>query len=157
MAYSLETLRSQKITSIHGRRLGLDKNDYLVGPKAVREQVEDLTTTAASSASPYGLTRLMATGSSQLSDYTLQAPVIGVVKRIAMQTSSTGCQLVRASGSALFYGCSVATAGSTVINFLKGFADVTLFAASSVAWRLMNAGTSLVSSDALGISFTTST
>lgn len=157
MAYLLETLRNQGVRPAHGRNMKLDKDFYVVGPKDIRRQVEDLTTTAASSLAPYGMSRLMASGSSQLSEYTLQAPVPGVQKRIVLHSSSTGCQLVRASGGALFYGCSVSTAGSTVINFLKAGADVTLEAMSSIAWRLMNAFSSLVSSDNRGYSFTTST
>lgn len=157
MAYSLETLRSQRKTSIHGRRLGLDSNGYLVGPPAIREQVEDLTTTAASSLSPYGLSRLMATGSTQTGDYTLQAPVIGVQKKIFLQSTSSGCQLVRLSGSALVMGDSLTTAGSTVINFLKQGANITLNAVSSVLWLVTGGRSSLVSSDGLGYSYTTST
>lgn len=157
MAMLLETLRSAKKTSVHGRRLGLDKDDFIVGPKAVRHQVEDFQTTAATSMSPFGISRILTSGSTQCGIYPLQAPVVGVQKRITLDSSSTGCQLVKASGGALFYGCSITTVGSTVINFLKAGANVTLEAVSTIAWRIMNAQTSLVSSDALGISFTTST
>lgn len=156
MAYLLETLRSQKKVSVHGRMLGIDKDGYLVGPPDIRTQVQDIQTTIATSLAPFGMTRFLTSGSSQNGVHTLQAPVIGVSKQITLDSSSTGCQIVRASGGALFYGCSVTTAGSTVINFLKAGAQVTLQAVSSVAWRVM-AMTSLVSSDAFGISFTTST
>lgn len=157
MAYSLQTLRSQKITSIHGRRLALDKDDFIVGPKDIRKQIEDDQSTAGSSFSPFGVTRILTTGSSQCGIYTLQAPVPGTRKRIVLTSSSTGCQLVKASGSALFYGCSVSTIGSTVINFLGRGAEVTLEAVSSIAWQLFGSMSSLVSSDHLNISFTTST
>lgn len=157
MAYLLETLRSQKKTSIHGRRLGLDKDGYLVGPPDFRTQVTDEQSTAGSSMPPNGVTRILTTGSSQCGIYTLQAPVIGARKRIVLMSSSTGCQLVKASGSALFYGCSVSTIGSTVINFLGRGAEVTLEAVTSAAWQLFGSMSSLVSSDHLNISFTTST
>lgn len=157
MAYSLQTLRSQKITSIHGRRLALDKDDFIVGPKDIRTQIEDVQSTAGSSFSAFGLTRILTTGSTQCGIYTLQAPVIGARKRIVLNSSSTGCQLVKASGGALFYGCSVSTIGSTVINFLGRGANVSLEAVSSVAWQLLGSLSSLVSSDHLNISFTTST
>lgn len=157
MAYLLQTLRAQRQTSVHGRRLGIDKDDFLVGPKSIRHQVEDEQTTAATSFSNYGLTRILTTGSTQTGAYTLQAPVVGASKRIVLMSSSTGCMVVRASGSALFYGCSVSTAGSTVINLLGRGANVSLEAETSLAWRLMNSLSSLVSSDHLNISFTTST
>lgn len=157
MAYLLETLRAQRKTSIHGRRLALDKDDYLVGPADLRTQVEDQQSTAGTSMPPNGITRILTTGSSQCGIYPLAAPVIGARKKIVLMSSSTGCQLVKASGSALFYGCSVSTVGSTVINFLGRGANVTLEAVSSIAWQLMGSLSSLVSSDHLNISFTTST
>lgn len=157
MAFLLETLRAQRKTSVHGRRLGIDKDDYLVGPKDLRTQVEDEQTTAATSFSPYGVTRILTTGSTQTGVYTLQAPVVGARKRIFLVSSSTGCQIIRASGSALFYGASVSTAGSTCINLLKAGANVTLEAVSTLAWYIFGHQSSLVSSDSQGFSFTTST
>lgn len=157
MAYSLQTLRSQRKTSIYGRRLGLDANDYLVGPPALRKVIEDVSGTAGSSYLPYGVTRILTSGSSQCGIDTLQAPVIGVIKKIFLASSSTGCQLVKASGGALFYGCSVATAGSTVINFLGKGASVILEAVTTAAWYMFGSQSSLVSSDHQSISFTTTT
>lgn len=157
MAYSLTTLAAQRITSIHGRKLGVDQNGYLVGPPGLRTQVEDQQSTAGTSMPPNGVTRILTTGSSQCGIYTLQAPVVGARKRIVLTSSSTGGQMVKASGSALFYGCSVSTIGSTVIQFLGRGAEVTLEAVSSVAWQLFGSMSSLVSSDHLNISFTTST
>lgn len=158
MAYLLTTIRAQRQASIHGRKLGITYDDYLVGPKGMIEQIEDEQTTAATSFSAYGVSRILVTGSSQTSVFTLQAPTRpGIIKRLIMHSSSTGCQIVKPSGSALVYGASVSTGGSTCINFLKAGGDVTLVAVSTIAWRMMGAFTSLVSSDALGISFTTST
>ena len=145
------------MSSVHGRRRGLDANDYLVGPPDIRRQVEDITTTAASSLSPYGMTRYLTSGSSQTNVDTLQAPVIGVQKRIFLHSTSTGGMIIKASGSALFMGASVTTAGSTVIQLHVQGANVTLEAVSSVLWYVVNARSSLVSSDSKGISFTTST
>ena len=57
MAISLNTLRSAKQTSIHGRRLALDQADFLVGPKGFREPVFELTSAStAQTLSGYGLT-----------------------------------------------------------------------------------------------------
>lgn len=157
MAYLIETLRSQMITSVHGRRLGLDKDDYLIGPKSLRKQVEDVQTTVATSLSAYGMTRMLTTGSSQCGVHTLQAPVIGVQKRIFLQSTSTGCQIVKFSGGALVIGASLTTAGSTCINLLQQGANVTLEAVSSALWLLTGMQSSLVSSEHSFISFSTST
>ena len=57
MAINLQTLRGQKKTSIHGRRLALDANDALVGPIAYREPVFELTSAStAQTLAGYGLT-----------------------------------------------------------------------------------------------------
>ena len=158
MAYLLETIRSQKQTSIHGRKLGLTYDGYLTGPKTLIHQVEDVSTTVASTLSAFGLSRILTSGSSQCSIYTLEAPPRpGVRKEIFLFSSSTGCQLVKASGGALFYGCSVSTIGSTVINLLGRGAHVSLQAATTIAWYLMGSLSSLVSSDHQNISFSTST
>jgi hypothetical protein len=57
MAITLNTLRGQKITSVHGRRLALDKDDFVVGPKGLREPVFELTSAStAQTLSNHGLT-----------------------------------------------------------------------------------------------------
>ena len=43
MAISLNSLHSLGLTNIYGRRLTLDPNDYLLGPKDLRLQVQELT------------------------------------------------------------------------------------------------------------------
>jgi len=157
MAFSIRQLRDGVLTSIHGRRLGLGADDYLQGPKELRTEVEDITTTAASSFAPYGTTVILTSGSTQLGEYTLQAPVPGTRKRIFLNSTSTGCMLVRASGGALFLGASMSTLGSTVINFLGAGANVILEAVSTSKWLIFGAQSSLVSSDHQRFSFTTST
>ena len=157
MAYSLNQLRSDRKTSVHGRRLGLDANDALVGPVGLRDVIEDIQTTAATSALPYGMTRVLTTSSSMSQPYTLQAPIIGLKKRLFLQSTSTGGSVFRLSGSALVMGASLTTAGSTVIQLLKQGANVTLQAVSSVLWLALGMTSSLVSSDAFGVTFTTST
>lgn len=157
MAFTLNTLRYNILTSIHGQKLGLDKDGNLLGVPDYRTQVTDEQSTAGSSMPNNGVTRILTTGSSQCGIYTLQAPIPGGRKRIVLTSSSTGCQLVKASGGALFYGCSVSTIGSTVINFLGRGAEVTLEAVSSIAWQLFGAMSSQTSTDHLNISFTTST
>lgn len=157
MAYSLNTLRSQRITSIHGRRLGLDSNGYLVGPPGSRTQIDDQQSTAGTSMPPNGVTRILTSGSSQNGIYPLEAPVIGVTKRIFLASSSTGGQMVKPSGGALIYGCSVSTIGSTVVTLWGRGANVTLHAVSSLAWYMFGDLSSLVSTDHLNLSFTTST
>lgn len=157
MAKLLETFRNSIIDSIKGRKIGLDVAGYLVGVPDVALHVEDFTTTAAASASPYGITNVLTTGSSQLSQYTLQAPVVGVTKFIVLQSTSTGHQQFLLSGGALVLGGSLTTAGSTMFALIRQNANITLVGLTTAIWRVMNQQSSLVSSDGQGILYTTST
>ena len=85
MAITLNTLRSAKQTSIHGRRLALDKDDYLVGPRGLREQVEELTSAStAQTLSAYGLTVINVTSAvtTGTNSFFLPNPVPGARKTI---------------------------------------------------------------------------
>lgn len=88
MAWSLEQIRGQIITSIFGRRLGLDKDDVLCGPHAVRLPIEDITTTNASTMAAFGITRLMSTPVSSAT-YTMATVPQGSQKIITQISSST--------------------------------------------------------------------
>lgn len=57
MSISLTTLRGERNTSIHGRRLALDRNDFITGPKGLREPVFELTSAStAQTLNNHGLT-----------------------------------------------------------------------------------------------------
>ena len=163
MAFTVEQIKNEMITSVHGRRLGLDSNAFLTGPKDLRKAVEDITTTAATTASNYGLTRVLTSGSSQTGSYTVEAPVIGTRKMFFQQSTSTGTMAFKFSGGASVMGASVGTAGSTVITLLGQGANACLEAVTTALWLLVNAavgssaGGAVPSSNSLGIQFTTST
>lgn len=52
MAFSLENLRAKIATSIHGRRLGIDNDGFLVGAKPVRNIVTNATTSTTATDIP---------------------------------------------------------------------------------------------------------
>jgi hypothetical protein len=107
MAQSLETLRSNIMTSLFGRRLGMDKDECLVGQKAIKLAVTDLTSASTATAIPnYGAVNIMATTlatSAAGGAFVLSNPIPGVSVRIAngpTQATSAGSsaiQLVRPS------------------------------------------------------------
>jgi hypothetical protein len=115
---SLNGLRNQFLTAIHGRRLALDPNDFLVGPKALREQVEGwnaagstvTSTSVATALSAWGVSLLGSSGASGTTAYTLAAPVPGVRKTLFIPT--TGYAVVLTSGAGAFV-CSTASVTST--------------------------------------------
>lgn len=153
MALSIEQLKNQILTSLFGRRIGFDKNDYLVGPKGLRDAVEDISTTAATSALPYGVTRVLTSGSSQTGSYTLQAPAgEGVRKTLCLNSTSTGGQQFTAT-NATIYAASDGTSKAVVNLFAPG-AAVTLVAVSTARWIVESlTGTSATPL----VTFTTST
>lgn len=137
MADLLQTQRNSILTSIYGRRLGIDRNDYLVGPKAEAVQVEDITTTAATSASPYGITRVLTTGSTQLGLYSLQAPErAGVRKTLCLHSTSTGNMQFQLTGANCW--ASSGASGTTMINLKGNGAVVELLSISTTLWAQIN-------------------
>lgn len=93
MAQSLETLRNNRITSIYGRRLGLDSDETLVGPKALKVAVQDLTSASTgTSLNNYGIVNIAGTSlltSGQV--FLLSNPIPGVEVTINnVRSNSTG-------------------------------------------------------------------
>lgn len=100
MAQSLEQIRSANLTSIYGRRLGVNANDFLGGPKDIKKATQSIGSSTNSSASStgteilnYGITSLAVateaatTGSSYGTTevggvFALAAPEPGVEKLI---------------------------------------------------------------------------
>lgn len=154
MALLIETLRNQIMSSIWGRRLGLDKDGFVIGQKGPRDQIEDISTTAASSASPFGTTRVLTSGSSQNSQYTLQVMPVGAYKILMQPTStSTGVQTFTAASGVAFANSSDGST-SAVISLLGKGAVAMLQAVSSTLIVCLNVTGSSASPL---VSFTTST
>lgn len=83
-----EQLRNQMITSMYGRRSGMDINNYEVGEQDTRLPVDNISTTAPTSLSPNGFSILSATAASSAIQTMLQA-VSGIYKQITQFSSST--------------------------------------------------------------------
>ena len=109
MAITLEQLRNEALTSIHGRRLGLDQDSALVGVTDVRKAVTAATSATTATAIPnYGLTTIAAaTGAT----WVMAAPAPGLSKELVTSTTSTGTMIITlASGSFVSTGGTSATA-----------------------------------------------
>jgi len=152
MAQLLETIRNNILTSIYGRRLGLDQADYLGGFKAHRGVVQDIQSTTPNTAVlPYGHTRNLTSGSSQGPvQHTLDYPVPGVMKTLSLDSTSTGSQqyLVPAGVS-----IKAASDGTTkaVINFVGQGGSAVLIGETTDIYRV------LAQASTGGVTYTTST
>lgn len=139
MAYTMAQIRSTRNTSVHGRRLALDRRDFLVGPSGLRLPVEDISTTVPTTVGFSTITRIKTSGSSQgPTQHNLPSPadVIGMRKVIVMTSTSTGSQqfLSTPNGASIF----AATLGTTVgvVNFIGPGGAVTLRAVSASEWAI---------------------
>lgn len=107
MAQSLETLRGLNLTPIYGRRLGLQFDETLSGPKDIKRAVQDLTSGSTSTTlNNYGLIVARLTGVATTAAggvFILPNPIPGVAIDISYANTSQG-----------------ATAGSTAAAFLRG-------------------------------------
>lgn len=107
MTQSNEQLRSGIKTSIFGRRVGLDNNDYLQGPLSPKYATQTLTSASTATAIlPYGYTAL---SSSNGATFAMAAPVEGVDKRIFDSSTASGSVVVQLPTGVTF----ITTAGSS--------------------------------------------
>lgn len=98
---TLTALRNSILTSVHGRRLGLNANEFMVGPKDLAIATQSLTSgSTATQVTNYGLTMLdVTTGAASTASslgtteagcqWTMAAPEPGA-RKILMKVSSTG-------------------------------------------------------------------
>lgn len=120
MAITLEAIRNQILTSLYGRRLGLDSNEFLVGARSMRQQVTELTSASTNQTVTYnGVTIVNATSAvtSATNTFNLPSPIPGA--------SFTICSGVNGTTS---------TQGSTTIAFTMP-ASVTMQSSDSPGAR----------------------
>ena len=148
-AVSRENLRNAMITTMMGRRAGMDVRGYEVGEEDTRLPVDVITTTAQSSLLPNGFSIIACTVASS-AVYTLQNPVAGIYKQITQITTSTGtatngqaniqfgatANIVTSAGSS-FNQCSLAGIGHTLsiscVTTAGGSAGGPVWVSASVA------------------------
>ena len=91
MAQTLDQARKLSRTNIHGRRLGMDHDEFLVGVKDVRHVVTNATSATTGTALPnHGLVTIDSTTGDT---FTLTAPTPGVSVKIVV-ISTGGAQVI---------------------------------------------------------------
>lgn len=133
MSFSLGQLANLIRTSIHGRRLGLDNNDFLVGPKGIRPPVTDATSATTATALPnHGLVSVITTTDD---GWSLTDPVPGCEVTIFCGSSSTGTHAITPAAATIVSSNGVA--GSS-ISMAGAGASITLAGISTAQWILKN-------------------
>ena len=126
MAQSINTIRAGIQTSVHGRRLGLDNDDLLSGPKGIRSVVTAATSATTGTNLPnHGYVTL--TSSSALT-YTINDPVAGQEVTITLVSSAIP-SITITPVAATFISSGSSTGASVVLQ--GGGTSVTLYGAST--------------------------
>jgi hypothetical protein len=140
MAFSIAQLANLIRTSIHGRRLGLDSNDFLVGNRGLRLPVTDATSDTTGTALPnHGMVSVITTTNDI---WTLTDPVPGCQVTIFTGSSSTGTHNIVPAAATIISSNGVA--GSSIAIAGAG-ASIRLVGISTAKWivtTVANAGSS---------------
>lgn len=157
MAQSLETLRNSIITSMRGRRVGIDRNDFLIH-KGHKKAITDIDTgDTGTDVKNYGIVQTLCTGSSQTAQWSMEAPEPGVEVTLINGTSSTGTMqfLTTPNGADILISSVGTTVG--VVSLLQGGAAVTLVGLTTARWGVKSIGGLRTTGTVDAVDFTTST
>ena len=150
MAQSLTTIRNNSITSIHGRRLGLDSDETIVGAVGVKQVVTDLTSATTATVVPaHGITVCRMSGSATTAingAFLLSNPIPGVACHIVRANTSQGATAgstaaaFQRATTAFYIQSSIKSTGVAVV--LADGQSVTLLGISTDAYQALVHGTS---------------
>lgn len=144
---TLEGTRNRLLTSIFGRRLGLETHGSLGGMAGSIEPIDGFTsggttvtsTSVATNLPAYGLSAIGASGASATTAYNLDAPIPGVRKTLFVPT--TGYAVVGTTASGAFIA-STASVTSTygIITFTGKGNFVELMGLTTALWGVISDG-----------------
>ena len=135
MALTLATIRNGIITSLHGRRLGFDVNDVLVGSKAIKRPITDATSDTTGTDLPN--TGIVSVVTTTNDTWALTAPLAGVEVTIMTGSDSTGEHTIAgstAAGTAATFQSAESSTGPGIV-LQGGNASMTLVGVSTALWR----------------------
>lgn len=130
MPISLQALRDRILTSIHGRRLGLDSNETIVGVRGMcLQQVAGTSDTTGINLPNNGFVSVVTTTNDT---WRLDNPYVGAQVTLMTGSSSTGIHSINLGGSVGY--STIGIAGSTVTLTGPG-ASLTLLGISTGIWQ----------------------
>ena len=132
MALSLQQVRDSIMTSIYGRRLGLDKDDRLCGIKGRRETITAATSDTTGTNLPnYGI---ITVATSTDDTWILDDPETGCEVKIMTGTTSTGDHYIIADNATIKSSLGL---DQTTIDLRGGGAGCTLVGLSTSQWGVL--------------------
>lgn len=134
MAVNIETLRNEIITTVYGRRLGLDVAGRLVGHQGERIPVTDATSdTTGTNITGYGWTNVDTTTDDT---WLLDNPIPGARKVIYTGSTSTGIRTIKRKDNTFALRTSAASTLTTIVAQGGGLA-LELFGISSAIYAII--------------------
>ena len=133
---ALDRLGAKILTSLHGRKLGLDNDGFAVGTPGTRHAYEDVTT--ASTLANSGLSILTSTAAI---DVTLGPPPSVGVEKIIINNSTYANTITRstADGACSFYFSTGTDQEGVKVTFAASVRpSLHLIAVSASAWGVVN-------------------
>ena len=155
--------RNKILTSLHGRRFGLqrmttaetggaDDAEFLVGPEALRMGVTTAETTAAN-LQAFGVSQVRGSSADSSSVFTLDPPIPGVTKTLHFpSTGNTACYVKTANSETI--QTTLGSSQTTIKSTIGGVCQ--LIGITTALWAGLNL-TSGTSSQAGGFTLSTST
>lgn len=135
MAFSIETLRNEAVTTIYGRRLGLDSGGRLIGHEGLRIPVVDATSdTTGTAITGHGFTQV---DTSTDDTWLLAPPVRGAFKYIYTGSTSTGIRTIMRNAATFVIQSSANSTGTTIVAQAGGLL-LTLFGVASSIYAVVS-------------------
>ena len=135
MAFNLETLRNEIVTTIYGRRLGLDSAGRLIGHEGLRIPETDATSdTTGTVITGHGWTNVDTTTDDT---WTLAAPVKGAFKYLYTGSTSTGIRTIKRADNTFAIRTSADSTGTTIVAQGGGLL-LTLFGLTSAIYAVVS-------------------
>lgn len=139
MAQSLDEARAEMLTSVHGRRLGIDHAEFLTGVKGIRRVVTNATSATTGTNLPnHGLVSVVTTTDDT---WTLTDPIAGCEVTICAGSSSTGVHTVSCAAATIISSNGIE--GDGVVLNKGGY--VQLEGLTTAVWMLTSRGSTTLS------------
>jgi hypothetical protein len=130
---TLEELRNEKMISIHGRKMALDKDAFIVGPKGRRQPITSATSDTTGTALPNSGHCSVVTTTDDT--WTLTDPVEGCVVNIKTGSTSTGVHTITFAAAA---GLSSVSSTGTGVTLTGGGAAIELVGLTTALWAIQS-------------------
>lgn len=136
MAYTVAQVMNNSVTSVYGRRLGMDRSDRLLTPNGIRQSITDATSdTTGTNITGSGWTDVDTTTNDT---WLLEAPIVGASKFIYTGTTSTGIRTIKREDNSFAIRTSANSTGTTIAAQGGGLL-LQLFGLTSAIYAVVNA------------------